>query len=1849
MTDELGAISVGLRVGLGTLDRDLATIKKKIDPLEREHVIPFKVGRINVTEVQREIDKITRGNTKIHVSVGLPANAGRLLHRELSAQLKAAGPVTVQVKANLSRTEIMRIKREIEVAMRRTGGPVVIPVTGVGRGGGGTPPAAGGPQPATPPPTPPRSPAGARSAPVPPSAASAPTATPQRASRGRTAREAHDATAGRTRSSGPTVTTTAEDTREFSPLPRDAEPERPAPTPRSRRPRAAAAAPPPPNFGGVPTGPASSVAYRTKADGTIETVNPGRPGNRAAGYLKRRAERSASRTVSTDTLRRDKVHVNAPETEEEIEYASRPTAVSLPLDEQARHEAERRSRGVRGARRSGARERNEPVLTPLDMISRDIQHDDAEAQNSASRDAAVRAPSRRSAAWYGSRGGVSPAMGRIMSGLQFYKFDPVLAQSFKALEDGELGEARELLRGFSGKLAGADPRKRKKFFKLFRDTESVPPELLEKHAALQALFAEIGQQEAALRVANTEEAVKAFPKPKGPQSGWTDEQREGWADVLGQKKAALKAQADLLRGLRRRAGGGRVGRDVGMDIVGDLLNERRRQKMADAVHYDTPGLTKQEKAFRLREIGKLGDRRTSIEADPGRLWDVVQKDQPFSGMAYDPLFSPESKTGGEEHNPFADTLGGMFGPMRPFLPKRAGGGRVEGPLTRRLRIAQAAKDAYAVGDGNKAETYISDSGRVEIVGKDGPEIRTFPEDGKILPYVPEWVRRMDKNAKDFTGRRAAGGPVEGGGFLSFMHRGLGITSQFNPPPPPPPPPVYRRPPPTEYEGRLMAEPGSGLRGRKVYREGFEGERKAIAEGKLSPSGGVQRVFVVNMPAGGGFGGFVSAPGGALRAAGPTTRDPMATMAEDLRKLLRETKPVTPKDSTPETVKPTALTAEEKIDAKLEAVFGEDPRALRERLVGIKSGLSETQAYAPVRSLAPSIGQLGGTLLGRGELLKRLATARDLTAQATKAEGIYNAEREKSIKIQTQIDQTDDPEAKQKLVDLLTEQSVATEKARNTASGLADEAMNAAKSADALSLKIGTLIGNTAGIIGGTLLFGATLGVAQAGLTAIQQIMAPVIERATGFRNVTAEITKGLGEQTRAQQGAVQTTVAQREAQAGLSEEISRTISPLLQQRAIIEGGNTAFKDQLDLIRAARTVEREETVTAAGGQAGPFQPFAGVPGITRATGGLFGSPIGATPSLFEQISQEAGETPVQQFIRGFLGEKDASSVGAGGVLSPEEINQIVAEELENQSKGRGFDVGRVSNAAGPALAVSDSLEAMRTGLDKVGSDFEIIGRSSSKWNEQIQRSSNFQLALNGVSQDLINSFDKLGGFAVINRDTGEAISGREEFKQAFEDVLRSATIPDPEVLIKQLTERIIPAARDLFSAQGKFQRQTLNPAQFALQSIATPTPGIGDVPFEAGLVGKDSLTGKIDTAAAAAAKNYKAQVGGAVDFVNSQIEAGREQLINLVPANLKSEFTALLGDIEQTGKQISNIQLGIQQQQVNLQVAEYNNQLRIARRSLQDAKDLQAGIGGEARNTLGGLEGQNIALQRQLQLLQFELQQRQINFRLATAGFVAPGTTPEERAARIEFAKKEAEFAQKQLDIQKQLANNQFKGIQITADRSVTDLLAQISLLEQGKQVTVNTAAASRALDVLNKKQQLLLQQAGSYIEEGVKITQAAMEAASEIQKQTGKGFAFLLSKTAEAWGIFGEQAQLILNALTNTGPTDRGSAGRGQGGEWANGIVGDTLGPTQITVGEAAGEKVAVLKNPKLMPSSVLNTASAGGGFGGGGGSLVQMTVVISGNSVREDTDLATLAELVAQKVEDRLMQKTSLFGLRRA
>ena len=1751
MTEELGSIGVKLRVDLSDLDRAETQAKKRIAGIAREHTISFKVGSVNTAEVQKQIRAIAAGKLDVKIGVSLPANAGRQLHAQLQSQLKAAGPVKVNVTADLSTAELNKIKTAI--------GKAGIKLTGGGGAAGG----ASGPSPSAPL-TPHERKVVAETAAGIAKVVKGSPAKPSAAASVERFDPAYKVPAG---AAAALQRRAAEDLAKAAKAIETA----------TKAPRAKAAPPPSrgpgldrplADFGGLPTGPAVGLSIAPDPATGRRRVVP-EPTKGVLKRLSRSGQRVSSQGMSLNTLKQEKARPAQVDPGDE-EYASRPTAVHLPLDEQGIYEMERSGRGVRGAGRSGARQRNEPVLTAAERQAIGDKQDIMADEESANADKRVRDPARRSGAYYGSRAS-HPGYARRVEGLQFVKFDPALGAAQKALEAGDLDGARAALRGFSGQLAGADPRQRKKFFRLFRNVENAPPEVLEKHAALQALFAEIGIQEAKKRVDTTEATLAPYRKGKGAKE-LREKAPDAYQDAVEAAKAARKFEQDMLRGLRPRAGGGRVQGDLA-DTVFEHVAQKRRHKLTEAIDYDMPHLTPQEKAFRRHEISKLMGRQKTHEIDGGELDREIQRNQLMSGFPYHDLFSPENAVGDVAHNPFGGSIHQMFGETRPFIPKRAGGGPVGGGLMARLAAAKAKKEAYLVGE-TKPELFIGNSGRAEIVGQHGPEIRTFPESGKIEPHVPEWIRRGI--AKDLTGR-APGGPVRG------------------------------------FGGR-------------AFRSYVEGEKEAIGSGVLTRAGSesVQRVFVVNFPSGGGAnqrGGSVAA--GPLRFSSDKEAKAFADtlgghIGSQLQNILGNTVPVQAQ-ATPAAAGGAALTASER--QAIGAQARGQTSGLEGRISSARAATAEAQQLIPVRSLSVAVGQIFSTIFGgRGDAITRAKQANELAAKATSATGRFRGEESKLLEITGKLNKEQDPAKQKGLVDQRREQAKATRAAFLEAKDLTEQSEKASQAIIGQAGAIQNLAAGTLGVVTGTLLFSTALGAAQAGISAVTQVLGPAVERMTGFDQTAAQVSGTLADQTRQSGGAVKQTVALTAAQAGLSSATAQTISPILEQRASTEAGNKALTDSLALLHTF-----ENTQQRGGGQAG----------LTQTQGGLFGTILGGVPSTSEQVGNELANVPTAADAVNVQRNKAAQA----GILKSAGVSD--ASNLTGRFKQAYEALGTVSTDLDTS---SDRIKFFNDAIAKGGEQFKFVAqRDMPSLDANVKE-------LSAKAADAAGAFDIAAniraGKTILTGPSGAPVTNAQDVTKALGAINTGLTTPDPALLIKQLTDRVIPAQLASFRAQGNLSRNLINPAQFALGEIAAPTPGLkGGPSFETGLVGKG------DQQAAKTAAAIKGQIGGAISYVNAQIDKGRDALVNLVPPDLQTEFKGILSDITATGQQISKIQSGVQQQQVNLEVADYNNQLRIAKRSLQDAKDLQAGIAGATKETAGGLEGQNVALQRQLQLLQFELQQRQINFSVAAAGFVAPGTTPEERAARIDEAKAEAAFAQKQLDIQKQLAGNQFKGIQITTSRDVTDLVKQIGLLQQGREVTISTAAASKALDILNKKQSLLTEQAGTYIEEGVKITQAALDAASQVQQQTGKGFASILSQTASAWGIFGNQAKVILDGLTGTAPGGGtrtvANTDNSKKGIYASGIVGDTLGPTEITVGEAAGEKVAVLKNPKLVPSSSFASGANGGSTGGG--AMVQMTVVISGNSVREDSDLEALAERVAKKVEDRLMQKTSLFGLRRA
>ena len=127
---------------------------------------------------------------------------------------------------------------------------------------------------------------------------------------------------------------------------------------------------------------------------------------------------------------------------------------------------------------------------------------------------------------------------------------------------------------------------------------------------------------------------------------------------------------------------------------------------------------------------------------------------------------------------------------------------------------------------------------------------------------------------------------------------------------------------------------------------------------------------------------------------------------------------------------------------------------------------------------------------------------------------------------------------------------------------------------------------------------------------------------------------------------------------------------------------------------------------------------------------------------------------------------------------------------------------------------------------------------------------------------------------------------------------------------------------------------------------------------------------------------------------------------------------------------------------------------------------------------GQLQQQSSEIGYQANQLQLAQSQRQINFQRAAAGFVAPGTTPEERAARIDEAKIEADYAQKQLDFQKDQQNIAGEQLSINRQQLATPaagLCAGAGLLRQSDRFAGSTERAvlsgrSRTRSMRSRKQ-----------------------------------------------------------------------------------------------------------------------------------------------------------------------------------
>ena len=307
-------------------------------------------------------------------------------------------------------------------------------------------------------------------------------------------------------------------------------------------------------------------------------------------------------------------------------------------------------------------------------------------------------------------------------------------------------------------------------------------------------------------------------------------------------------------------------------------------------------------------------------------------------------------------------------------------------------------------------------------------------------------------------------------------------------------------------------------------------------------------------------------------------------------------------------------------------------------------------------------------------------------------------------------------------------------------------------------------------------------------------------------------------------------------------------------------------------------------------------------------------------------------------------------------------------------------------------------------------------------------------------------------------------------------------------------------------------------------------------------------------------------------------------------------------------------------------------MRIAERSLTDIAGLMGKNAAHGASTLGIIERENVMLSRQSELLGQMLQQRQINFQLAVAGFQVGGESGEERAARIKDAKTQAEFAQKQLDISKKTFGNNIKLFDLQNVRSMTDAIKSIGLLKEGRAVAFDTAVAEKNLSRLNKLQDAQVKKAGAGLAAVDKTLQLEWAQLTKMEAAYGEAVQGLAEDTMD-W--FSRTMISMTNDMNvafggvggTTDPNTKHAPGTGP--LEASGFIGNVTGATTMTMGEAGTETVAILRNPRQATLS-----------GGGGGGV---TININHPVVRDDQDINKITASVVRAINTR----TALLGLR--
>ena len=945
-------------------------------------------------------------------------------------------------------------------------------------------------------------------------------------------------------------------------------------------------------------------------------------------------------------------------------------------------------------------------------------------------------------------------------------------------------------------------------------------------------------------------------------------------------------------------------------------------------------------------------------------------------------------------------------------------------------------------------------------------------------------------------------------------------------------------------------------------------------------------------------------------------------------------------------------------------------------------IAERQQLTPVRAISVLTEQIFANVLGgRAGVLRRTKLAQAELGQATAAANDYQSVTNKLGR--AEFDRA-------KLTDKATGLVIAGNEDAYKAQtelidgpgGLKDAQKNAqeyAEQAQAIALKgakkiagprqvASSLLAGLAGITIGTTAFSAIMQGAQMATEASTKAIGAQIDMLSNWGVTATRVTTSLGQSTTQMQGNAKAAIAQAGETAGLNEASLTYIGTQLQLTAAVKAGATAEGQAGDLFRAAQGAGGGTPQGLQGGFGGLFgssllaQQLGGGAGFTEL---LAGSLLGTAnarpgPDIGQNLNQGVQFVTNDAFRNYVL--KQGNAQGGSGLNTEADLvgraGDALGQTLANNQLTAPFaQLLGLNNpqpgkpGAGPAGA-GDQFQTLQSTLNDT--QLKSMTAQFGNFNDEVTRgakrlgvSTRATIDYAKSEQDVTDATAaavqandayslSLAQTGIVFRDAaGNVIKTGDQLKAATEAAAVGAGIPTTASILQQQTQGIA-AQRASILASGQIERKLTIPAGTALSDLASPL-----VPFS-----KSFSSAGASSQTSATLKGLTSDAKGLDAQIQQNTKDGIAAMKALVPPEEQAAFSVALANVTKLGKEIEQIQQDTIQRDLNLQIDQYNNDLRITSRSLTDALQITGQLGATNGDNLGLLEKQNIALGRQATTLSLMLQQRQITTQLALAGIQAPGQSGEERYVRRTEATAEAGIAQKQLNIQKTQFQVGIKIVDIGNARAVTDLVHQLALLQKGKQVSILDAADAATLTRLTKLIDPAVAKVQSFLGDGEKIISAAISAAEQVASITGDSFVSILKATEKAWGMFGNQAKVVLDAATGTAPATPGvvhghndTLGGTSGGTHAGGYLGTVGMATHMIVGEAGSETVAILRNPRTV-------TSAWGG-GGGGGAAAPIIININHPTVRSDADLQNLANEVAREVTRALGKKALLLGLR--